>query len=198
LQTVASGGSLMKLRLGSAIVALGAFAAISIVSTGAHAQQQGGVMTPGVPGPLPTAPYRPPVGEQKTEFVKPNVPLLGTGILTLAASYVPSFVVAATSDHDGDKWLYAPVIGPFMDLITRKCDNDVQTATCGTTSWERGALISSGVVQAIGGAMIVGSFFVPTRKVVTTTGAVDSPRLLQITPVTLDAHTPGLMAIGTF
>jgi len=187
----------MKSRLGSAIVALGAFAAISIVSTRAHAQQQGGMMTPGVPGPLPTVPYRPPAGEQRTEFVRPNVPLIATGGLTVLGAYVPSFVVAASSDHDGDKWLYLPVAGPFIDLAARGCGNNAQTATCGTTAWERGALIGSGVVQAIGTAMIVGSFFSPTRKVVTT-GAVDKPTLLQITPVTLDSRTPGLMAFGTF
>jgi hypothetical protein len=203
----------MKSRLGSAIVALGAFAAISIVSTGAHAQQQGGVMVtptaPGggvmvtpAPGPstngaVPTVPYRAGVGEQRTEFIRPNVPLLTAGGLTFLGSYVPSFIVAASSDHDGDKWLYLPVAGPFIDLASRGCDNDIQTGTCGTTAWERGALIASGAVQAVGAAMIVGSFFTPSRKVVTT-GAVDKPRLLQITPVTLGSRAPGLMAVGTF
>jgi hypothetical protein len=111
--------------------------------------------------------------------------------------YVPSFIVAASSDHDGDKWLYAPVIGPFIDLASRGCENDIQTATCGTTAWERGSLIASGVIQTVGAAMVVGSFFTPTRKLVST-GAVDKPRLLQISPVTLGSRAPGLMAFGTF
>jgi hypothetical protein len=199
----------MKSRLGSAIVALGAFAAIGIVSTGAQAQQQGGVMvTPtnpsqGVmvtpaPGPVPTVPYRAPVGEQRAELVRPNVTLLTAGGLTFLATYVPSFVVAASSDHDADKWLYLPVAGPFIDLASRGCDNDIQTGTCGTTDWERGALIAAGAAQAVGAAMIVGSFFSTSRKLVTT-GEVDKPRLLQITPTALgSSRAPGLMAIGTF
>ena len=203
----------MKSRLGSAIVALGAFAAIGIVSTGAQAQQQGGVMvTPtnpsqGVmvtpaPGPVPTVPYRAPVGEQRAELVRPNVPLLTAGGLTFLAAYVPSFIVGATSDHDDDKWLYLPIAGPFIDLAARGCDNDVQEnlpgSTCGTTAWERGALIASGVVQAAGAAMIVGSFFSANKRLVTT-GEVDKPRLLQITPTALgSSRAPGLMAIGTF
>jgi hypothetical protein len=203
----------MKSRLGSAIVALGAFAAISIVSTGAHAQQQGGVivtpapgqpvmvtpMTPGSPGPgaAPTVPYRSTVGEQRTEYLRPNQQLLTAGGLTFLGAYVPSFVVAATSDHDKDKWLYLPVAGPFVDLATRDCDNNIQTATCGTTAWERGALIASGAVQTVGVAMIVGSFFSNTRKLTTTTGAVDKPTLVSITPTTV-GHAPGLMAVGTF
>ena len=203
----------MKSRLGSAIVALGAFAAISIVSTGAHAQQQGGVMvtpapgqpvmvtpmTPAAPGPgaVPTVPYRSTVGEQRTEFLRPNQQLLTAGGLTFLAAYVPSFVVAATSDHDDDKWLYLPAAGPFVDLATRGCSNNIQTGTCGTTAWERGALIASGTVQTVGIAMIVGSFFSNSRKLVTTTGEVDKPRLLSITPTTLGA-APGVVAVGTF
>jgi hypothetical protein len=206
----------MKSRLGSAIAALSAFAAIGIVSTQAHAQQQGGMQqggmmqqvqiqqggvmmpAPGAPGPMPTAPYRPPTGEQKTVFVHPNVPLLTSGALVFLGGYVPGFVVAATSDHDGDKWLYGPIIGPWGDLAARGCDNNIQTATCGTTAWQRGALIASGAVQAVGAAMMVGSFFTPQRKLVTTTGAVDKPQLLSVAPVSFDAHTPGVMAIGTF
>jgi hypothetical protein len=208
----------MKSRLGSAIVALGAFAAISIVSTGAHAQQQGGVMVtpapgqpvmvtpmapagpaPAGPGAVPTVPYRSTVGEQRTEYIHPNVPLLTTGGLTFLAAYVPSFVVAATSDHDDDKWLYLPIAGPFVDLATRGCSNNIQTGTCGTTAWERGALIASGSVQAVGAAMIVGSFFSNTRRLTSTTGEVDNkPRLLSVTPATIGSGAPGVLAVGTF
>jgi hypothetical protein len=47
--------------------------------------------------------------------------------------------------------------------------------------------------------MVVGSFFTPSKKLVTTNAAVDKPQLLQITPTTLGAsRAPGLMAVGTF
>jgi len=217
----------MKSQLCSAIVALSAFAAINIVSTSAHAQQQGGAiigpqggvvvqpqgvtLTPGAPSPganganangaatggaVPPAQYHAPMGEQKADVLRPNMPLLATGGLTFLAAYVPSFIVAIGSDHDDDKWLYLPVAGPFIDLASRGCGDGPQTSTCGTTAWERGALIASGAVQTIGAAMMVGSFFTTSRRIAT--GAVDKPTL-QITPVTLgSSRAPGLMAIGTF
>ena len=103
------------------------------------------------------------------------MPLFATGGLTFLAAYVPSFIVALSSDHDDDKWLYLPVAGPFVDLATRGCGDGPELPTCGSTSWETGALIASGAVQAIGAAMVVGSFFTTSRRM--STGAVDKPTL---------------------
>jgi hypothetical protein len=116
--------------------------------------------------------------------------------VTLAASYIPSVVVAATSDHDGDKWLYAPVIGPWVDLATRGCTGDSRTPTCGVTGFERAALIGTGVVQVFGAAQIAGAFFLPQRHLTTKT-ASDKPTV-QFAPATFGSSGQGIVALGTF
>ena len=114
----------MKSRLGFATIALAGFAAVSGFAANASAQNMDQAPGQSPAGPMapsgPTigvgnAPYHA-VGEDRTEFVRPNGVLLATGGLTLLGSYIPSIVVAASSDHDGDNWLYVPVIGPWVDL----------------------------------------------------------------------------------
>jgi hypothetical protein len=187
----------MKARLGSAIVAIGAFAAISNVSSGAYAQNAAPQpVSPTTPYPT-TTPYRQPLGEQRTEFVRPNPVFLTTGALTLLGGYVPGFIVAAGSDHDGDDWLFAPVIGPWMDLATRGCGDDEVTAACGTTSFDRAALIGSGVIQAIGAAQLVAAFTLPQKRLSTPQASSNKPTV-RIAPTSFGRGGQGIVAFGTF
>jgi hypothetical protein len=192
---------MMKSRIRSALVPFGALAAASLVSASAPAQSTAPspalAPTPAPTGPTlyPSTPYRYQMGEQRAELMKPNPVLLTTGGLTLIGAYAPAVVIAASSDHDGDKWLYAPVIGPWIDLASRGCDN-VRTTTCGVSGFERAALIGSGVLQVIGVAEILGAFTTPARRLVT---AHASDRLtMQIVPATFGPRTSGLAAFGTF
>jgi hypothetical protein len=185
----------MKVRFGSAIVAIGTFAAISNVSSGASAQNA-------APAPVsPTTPslatpYRQPVGEQRTEFVRPNPVFLATGALTILSAYVPGFIVAVGSDHDGDDWLYAPVIGPWMDLATRGCGDSEATPQCGTTDFDRAALIGGGVVQAIGAAQLVAAFASPQRRLSKQSSSTEPT--VRIAPTAFGRGGPGIVAFGTF
>jgi hypothetical protein len=192
----------MKSRLGSAIVALGAFAGISVLSASASAQnmdQGPGAQPPGtLQAPVgPTIGSQPlqTVGETKTEFLRPNPVLITTGGVTILASYIPSLVVAASSDHDGDKWLYAPLFGPWVDLATRGCGDAPPTGTCGISGFDRAALIGNGIVQAAGLAQILWAFTLPQRQLVVTAQA-DKPTL-HIAPGTV-GHANGIVAFGTF
>ena len=216
----------MKTNVRSVMVAVGAFAVVTGLSSGAEAQQvpqpqragapvqrpgtpvqrasaqaQNGVQeTPGQPMPYPTTPVYPTtpyraqgvVGAEQVEYARPNMPLLAAGGIAFLGAYVPSFVVAASSDHDGDKWLYAPLVGPWIDLASRGCDNDVELPTCGTNGFDRAGLITSGVAQAIGVAAIFGGFTLPTKRIVTTTGTI------QFAPTSFDRHSHGLVAFGNF
>jgi hypothetical protein len=194
----------MKARIGSAIVAIGAFAAINNVSLSASAQNAAPAPAsptgPGAPTPptttYPTTQYQHPMGEQRTEFLRPNPVLLGTGALTALSAYVPGFIVALGSDHDGDDWLYAPLIGPWLDLATRGCGDGLDTPTCGTTGFETAALIGSGVVQAIGAAQLVAAFTLPQRKLESQASST-KPRV-NIAPTSFGRGAQGIMAFGTF
>jgi hypothetical protein len=179
----------MKRNVGSAAVAIGAFAAITIVGTGAYAQNT--APAPVSPMPYPTPPGRYPAGAERTEFARPNPVMLGAGGLAFAGAYIPGVVVAASSDHDGDEWLYAPVIGPWLDLATRGCGDDPNTPVCGVTAFDRAALISSGVFQAFGLAAMLGAFTLPQKRLATTA-------TIQLAPATFDPRSQGIVAFGQF
>src|SRR5690242_21840995 len=62
--------------------------------------------------------------------VLPNRSMLRSGVFTLGASYVPALVVAIESDHPADDHLYAPVVGPWLDLANRgDCDGECDGET---------------------------------------------------------------------
>src|SRR5881394_3298358 len=65
---------LMKTNVGSTLIAAGALAAITMLATPSHAQNQPVQVSP---MPYPTTPYRAPAGAERTEFATPNPVLLG-------------------------------------------------------------------------------------------------------------------------
>ena len=65
----------------------------------------------------------------------------------LVAAYIPSFIVAAESGRDGDKALYAPVAGPWIDLGVRGGCGPV---SCGREGVYKTLLVADGVVQGVG------------------------------------------------
>jgi hypothetical protein len=181
----------MKANAGSTTIAAGAVAAIMMLAPPLRAQNAPVQISP-TPTPYPTTPSRPPVGAERTEFVTPNAALLGAGGLAFAGAYIPGVVVAASSDHDGDKWLYAPLIGPWIDLATRGCGDSIPTPTCGTNGFDRAALIGSGSLQALGVIGMLASFTMPQRRLVTTTAKV------QLAPVSFGSRGQGIVAFGNF
>jgi hypothetical protein len=81
----------------------------------------------------------------------PNRPLLTTGSVLLAGSYVPSVIGAAISDRSEDDNLYIPVAGPWMTLT--RGDEE--------SGGEKALLVASGAVQGLGALMMLTSFVVP-------------------------------------
>jgi hypothetical protein len=209
----------MKSNVGSTILAAGTLAAVTLfggsaqaqsapaqkgpsAQNGATAQNGGSVQVTPYPSTSPystptQAQYKAPVGAEQVATIRPNTVMLGTGALAFLGAYVPSLVVAASSDHDDDEWLYVPLAGPWIDLASRGCGDGPQTPTCGTNGFERAALIGSGVVQALGVIGIVASFAMPQKRMVT------HATTLNFAPTTIAGTTPGsraqgIMAYGTF
>lgn len=82
----------------------------------------------------------------------PNRKLLRTSGLVLAASYIPTFLVAMAKSKETSGALYAPVAGPFIEM-----GED-------TSAGNRVLLFFSGMFQTLGAAGLVTSFFLPESR----------------------------------
>jgi hypothetical protein len=135
------------------------------------------------------------------EYVGPDRSLLRTGVWTLGLSYVPALVVAIESPLPADRYLYAPVAGPWLDLAHREC------STCRHETLNKVLLVTDGIIQGIGSLEIIGSLLFIERK--TVSGAPEAPTValgnehrtsdfqLRFSPRKM-AGGYGLAAIGTF
>ena len=147
------------------------------------------------------------VAVQRTEVVRdqttsagPNRTLLHSGIWILGLSYVPAVIVGAESSRAGDKNLYIPVAGPWMDLATRgSCPANVP---CNETS-NKVLIVIDGIFQGIGALDIVGAFIFPETRTVTVSsserGETPASSLsFRVSPAQVGMRAYGLAAVGTF
>lgn len=90
-----------------------------------------------------------------------NKPLLITGAVVLVGSYVPAATVAYTSERPADQTnLYYPVVGPWMNLADRQCND----RPCGDNEGiAKGLLIADGIGQGLGALAVVSSLFLPGK-----------------------------------
>lgn len=133
---------------------------------------------------------------EKAIHTTPNRALLSTGAGIFALSYGASVITGAVSDRDADKKLFVPVIGPWMDLADRGCDD---RACGGNEDLNKAMIITSGVAQGLGVLAVVGSLFVPESTTVTekrTTASAPKPTF-SLLPVSFRAGA-GVGAVGTF
>ncbi|HKO90384.1 MAG TPA: hypothetical protein VJU61_04485 [Polyangiaceae bacterium] len=128
--------------------------------------------------------------------ILPNPTLLRSGLFTLGAAYVPALVVAITSDRSSDNHLYAPIIGPWMDLGAREdCGGDCSDKE----TVNRVLLVTDGVFQGLGALQIVGSLFFPEQRVMTVHGSDGAPVLaLSVMPARFGRGANGVQAVGEF
>ncbi len=139
-----------------------------------------------------SVPARAQEAPSSTQPMRPNRPLLITGGSIIAASYTPAVIVAATSDHPGDKSLYVPVAGPWMDLAQR---GGCGANSCGTEAVYKSLLVLTGVAHAVGVGAVVASLFVPEQRGTTTTSASTK---LTLTPAQIGRTGYGLSLAGGF
>ena len=119
----------------------------------------------------------------------PNGALIGSGLTMFGASYIPSMIVAASSDHPGDTALYVPIAGPWMDLVRR--DAGCPYVHCANDASNKALLVADGVFQGLGALQILGGFLFPTTRTVTQIAGV------QVVPG-IGSSQVGLTAVGRF
>jgi hypothetical protein len=187
--------SYMNLRK---LAAAGTLVVISSTSV-AGAQQQPGT---NVPTPLPandsvsSASGAPilvePVIDASTERSSlPNTPLLVTGTVVLGATYGASAVAAGLSDRESDDKLYYPVVGPWMALNERDCDQD----PCGNKGLGTVLLVGSGVLQGAGALSMLLSLVIP--RTTTHEWYLIGNEDVLVTPL-VGAGELGAVAVGRF
>lgn len=134
---------------------------------------------------------------EEVHRTSPNRAMIGSGIVTLGISYGASVIVGAQSDHEGDKNLYIPVAGPWMDLTTRGGCN---VEPCGHETGNKVLLVVDGIVQALGALDIIAGLLTQDT-VVTAKAPAAEPSVarttLHVAP-TVTSGAYGLAAVGTF
>jgi len=153
------------------------------------------------PPPSTVAPEPAPITDTtrtRTESAGPDLRTIGGGIVTFGISYGIGIAVASNSGHHGDRHLYVPVIGPWLDLGDRGggCS---QSGSCDKETFNRFLIAADGVFQALGVLSVISGFvFEPRREVTTTTTTATARPPIQITPVEYAHGGLGLAALGTF
>lgn len=129
------------------------------------------------------------VAEEEGGYEGPNAYLFSSGLITTGLSYTPALIVAINSDAEEDDYLYAPFVGPWLDLGAR--DGGSKTATT--------LLVVDGVFQTIGALQIIGSFIFTgggdTAKSASSTSVASQT---VVAPARLPGEGYGVVALGRF
>lgn len=120
----------------------------------------------------------------------PNAFLFNSGLITTGLSYTPALIVAVNSDRSEDKYLYAPFVGPWLDLAARD----------GGDKLARTLLVVDGVFQTIGALQLVASFMFMDGGGDATTADSSSSVVSQaaVAPARFSEDGYGLVAVGRF
>ncbi len=129
-----------------------------------------------------------------TVTYRPDRGLLRTGAWTLGLSYVPALVVGVGSPLPADRYLLAPVAGPWLDLAKRECPD------CRNETLNKVLLVVDGVAQGVGAAEIVGAFLFVERTVTSRPASKRTPSTaldVRFVPTRM-AGGYGMNAVGRF
>ena len=143
----------------------------------------------GLLGSTPSRAAEPPPTKVEIEDRGPNRLLLATGIATLGFSYGVSAWVGATSPRESERFLLAPVIGPWTALALRDpCGPSPSAVSCETESTYQALIVASGALQLVGVAQIAFAFVKRERR------EIERPVIM---PIALRAGA-GFAATATF
>jgi hypothetical protein len=139
---------------------------------------------------------------------RPRKGLVVSGSIVFGIAYFLSLSVAASSKYEPDRWLYAPIAGPFIDLGNRKenCNtipnNLGTTTTCSDDSSERFFLMADGLMQTAGATMLVLGLALPQKLLVRDdapfVGGSPNRFAWTIAPRAMGRSGYGLGVVGTF
>ena len=122
----------------------------------------------------------------------PNPFLFNSGLIVTGLSYTPALIVAVNSDRSEDKYLYAPFVGPWLDLAARDDDDKLNNTL----------LVVDGVFQTIGLIEIVTSFMWAddgeSDDGVVAAEADGGIDVASVSPARFSGDGYGLMAVGRF
>ena len=133
----------------------------------------------------------PPSGESTVVYQRrtPNKAMLITGSSFLVSTYVTTAALAGYNGGIGDKDLYIPIVGPWINIAERT------PSTYANNTRDTVLIAGSGVLQGVGALMAVASFFVPEKIPAARISAGNVK--MEIVP-TAAAGTGGLGALGVF
>ena len=108
----------------------------------------------------------------------------------LLGAYVTTATLTAVSNNpSADKNLYLPVVGPWVHLASKSA-----TATNSTT--DTLLVAGSGVIQGVGGGLMLASLLIPESVPAATIQAGDTT--IHISPSSFGVGSAGVGAVGTF
>jgi hypothetical protein len=140
---------------------------------------------------------------------RPRKGLVISGSIVFGIPYFLSLSVAASSKFTPDRWLYAPIVGPFVDLGNRKEDCTTignapfgSTTTCKDDSSERFFLMADGLMQVAGATMLILGLALPQHLLVRDdapfVGSKRSQFAWSVAPQKMGRSGYGLGLAGTF
>ena len=135
--------------------------------------------------------------------------LVVSGPIIFGVPYLLSMSVAASSKYEPDRWLYAPVFGPFINLASRsdECNPNTSSSTSGTItctadSSTRFFLMLDGLMQTAGATMLILGLALPQTLLVRDdapyTGKNPSHVAWTISPYAMGRSGYGLGVTGIF
>jgi hypothetical protein len=148
------------------------------------------------PSAVVVAPSSAPATTDQATYTGPDRRLITSGLVTFGLSYVPSLIVAGTSDVSADHHLYVPIAGPWLDLGDRPGCGPGHIG-CDSETTYKVLLVFDGIFQAIGAATTVVGFLTPEHHAVVTTAKADK-LTLHVTPAAVGPSAYGLAALGSF
>jgi hypothetical protein len=116
------------------------------------------------------------------------------GIATLAFSYAPAAVVGGTSGRTVDRTLFAPVLGPWIDLTQRPA---CPSGACSDRA-SKELLVLDGALQAASALAVVFGIVSASPGPATATPSTDPRASIRLSPAPVGAGGHGMVAVGTF
>jgi len=117
-------------------------------------------------------------------------PLLIVGSVLFFGAYVPSLAYAKSSSYNGDTYIKYPLVGPWLDLSSRRCSTD----PCDARHLSGGLLIADGVAQGLGLVGVVAGLLISE----TTMRHWLTPRRVWVSPGRVAQAAYGVGALGSF
>lgn len=142
----------------------------------------------------PAAAANPSESEIVHEKGGPSSGMLAAGFLAFGFAYVPALAVGATSNLDADRELMVPFAGPWLALGGRPACGGTSSRDCETEDANKVLIVTSGVVQALGGLTMIAAFLNPEER---TRTKISNRASFRVSPMTGRSEL-GLAATGSF